>query len=36
VHISPLEVLLKHLSQIIPIVDLLRWEVLEPRSSGFR
>jgi hypothetical protein len=33
-HVGPLEVSLKHSHQIIPVVDLSKWEILEPCSSG--
>jgi hypothetical protein len=33
-YVGPLEVPLKHLHQVVPVVDLSRWEVLEPCSSG--
>jgi hypothetical protein len=33
-YIGPLEVPLKHLHQVVPVMDLSRWEVLEPCSSG--
>jgi hypothetical protein len=36
VHVGPLEVPLEHSHQIIPIMDLSRWEILEPCSSGVR
>jgi hypothetical protein len=36
VHVGPLEVLFEHSHQVVPIVDLSRWEVLEPRSSSVR
>jgi hypothetical protein len=35
-YIGPLEVPLEHLFQVIPIMDLSRWEFLEPGSSGVR
>jgi hypothetical protein len=35
-YIGPLEVPLEHLHQVVPVVDLSRWEVLEPCSSGVR
>jgi hypothetical protein len=34
VHVGPFEVPLKHSHQVILVVDLSRWEVLEPGSSG--
>jgi hypothetical protein len=33
-HIGPLEISLKHPHEIIPVVDLSRWEILEPGSGG--
>jgi hypothetical protein len=35
-HVGPLEVPLEHSHQIIPVVDLSRWEILKPCSSGVR
>jgi hypothetical protein len=34
VHVGPLEVPFEHSHQVVPVVDLSRWEVLEPRLSG--
>jgi hypothetical protein len=34
VHVGPLEVSLKHPHEIVPVMDLSRWEILEPGSSG--
>jgi hypothetical protein len=34
VHVGPFEVSLEHSHQVAPVVDLSRWEVLEPGSSG--
>jgi hypothetical protein len=36
VHVGPLEVPLEHPHQVAPVMDLSRWEVLEPGSSGVR
>jgi hypothetical protein len=33
-HIGPFKVLFEHPFQVTPVVDLLRWEVLEPCSGG--
>jgi hypothetical protein len=33
-HVGSLEVPLEHSHKVVPVVDLLRWEVLEPGSSG--
>jgi hypothetical protein len=33
-HVSPIEVPFEHSHQVIPIMDLSMWEVLEPCSSG--
>jgi hypothetical protein len=35
-YIGPFEVPLEHLFQVVPVVDLSRWEVLEPGSSSVR
>jgi hypothetical protein len=35
-HVGPLEVPFEHSHQVIPIMDLSKREVLEPRSSGVR
>jgi hypothetical protein len=35
-HIGPLKVPFKHSHQVVPVMDLSRREVLEPRSSGVR
>jgi hypothetical protein len=35
-HVGPLEVPFEHSHQVTPVVDLSRWEVLEPHSSGVR
>jgi hypothetical protein len=36
VHVGSLEVPLEHSHKVVLVVDLLRWEVLEPGSSGVR
>jgi hypothetical protein len=36
VHVGPLEVPFEHSHQIILVVNLSRWEILEPCSSGVR
>jgi hypothetical protein len=36
VHVGPFEVSLEHSHQVTPVVDLSRWEVLEPCSGGVR
>jgi hypothetical protein len=33
-HVGPLEISLKHPYEIVPVVDLSRWEILEPGSGG--
>jgi hypothetical protein len=33
-HVDPFEVPFEHPFQVVSVVDLLRWEVLEPRSNG--
>jgi hypothetical protein len=33
-HVGSLEVPFEHLHQVTLVMDLSRWEVLEPRSSG--
>jgi hypothetical protein len=35
-HIGPLEVPFEHSHQIVPVMDLSRWEILESCSSGVR
>jgi hypothetical protein len=35
-HVGSLEVSLEHPYEVVPVVDLSRWEVLEPGSSGVR
>jgi hypothetical protein len=35
-HVGPLEVPIEHSHQVVPVVDLSRWEVLEPRTSDVR
>jgi hypothetical protein len=35
-HVGSLEVPLEHSHEVIPIVDLSRWKVLKPGSSGVR
>jgi hypothetical protein len=36
VHVGPLEVSLEHPHEIVPVVDLSRWKILESGSSGVR
>jgi hypothetical protein len=36
VHVGPLEISLKHPHEIVLVVDLSRWEILEPGSGGVR
>jgi hypothetical protein len=36
VHVGSFEVPLEHSHKVIPVMDLSRWEVLEPGSSGVR
>jgi hypothetical protein len=33
-HVTPLEVPFEHPLEVVLVVDLSRWEILEPRSSG--
>jgi hypothetical protein len=35
-HVGSLEVSLEHPDEVVPFVDLSRWEILEPGSSGVR
>jgi hypothetical protein len=35
-YVGPLEVPFEHSHQVVPVMDLSRREVLEPRSSGVR
>jgi hypothetical protein len=35
-HVGPLEVSLEHPHEIVPVMDLLRREILKPGSSGVR
>jgi hypothetical protein len=33
-HVGPLEVSLEHPHEVVPVVDLSKWKILKPGSSG--